>query len=326
MTPDPRLWILFAMILVTGSLAFDYIMDFPGKFSEHIMPEKIHILNLSFLVKSLKKEKGGTAGNIAYNLGLLKTPVGIMASAGEDFAGYSDFLASNNVDISAIKIVKNEHTASAFITTDLSDNQITGFYPGAMSYAKNLSLKKLKTKPSLVVIAPNDPEAMLSLCLECKKLKIPYMIDPGMQLPRLSSKDLTQMVSGAKFLIANDYEMQLLMEKISVSLSKIHDFAEIVITTLGEKGSFIQTRNEKIEIKSVSPKKVADPTGAGDAYRSGFLAGFVKNLDLKVCGQMGAINACYAIEKYGTTSHTFKVSEFSKRYQENFKEKLLLPS
>lgn len=308
------------MILVTGSLAFDYIMDYKGKFGDHIMPDKIHQLNLSFLVSNLKKQPGGTAGNIAYNLALLKTPVSILASAGNDFAPYQKFLDTSGVETQNIKIIPNLVTASAFIMTDLSDNQITAFDPGAMTEAKTLSLKDLPQKPDFVVIAPNDPEAMVNLARESKELNIPYMADPGMQLPAFNKEQILEIITGAEILIANDYEMDLLKEKTSLDDSRLLQQAKLIITTLGEKGSIIQDKNQKLTVSSAKLQKVIDPTGAGDAFRSGFLSGYLKKLDLKTCAQMGSVTACYTIEKYGTTAHTFSLKEFKKRYLDNYNE------
>ncbi|MBI2196180.1 carbohydrate kinase family protein [Candidatus Daviesbacteria bacterium] len=328
------------MITVTGSLAFDHIMDYPGKFSDHIMPDKIHQINLSFLVNTLTKQKGGTAGNIAYNLSLLKTPVGIVGMAGVDFTEYAQFLVKAGVDISKIQTAQNNLTSSAFIMTDKVDNQISAFYPGAMDYASQLSLKGITT--DFVVISPNNPQAMVKLTQQCQSLKIPYMLDPGMQLPALSPGDLREMLTGAEILIGNDYEIALLKEKLMLDDEQLLNQVKILITTLGEKGSTIQTGKTistsgeskptpevslpgRWSIKAGKLNQVVDPTGAGDAYRAGFLTGFTKDLDLKVCAQMGSIAACYAIEKYGTTNHTFTIEEFRKRYQENFGGELKLP-
>ena len=306
------------MILVTGSLAYDLIMDFPGRFSDHIDPTKIHILNLSFLVDSLKKQKGGTAGNIAYNLALLEIPVSILGSVGEDFDEYQTFLQKAGVDVSNIKIVKNEQTSQAFITTDKADNQITSFYPGSMKNNSSLKIVDLSEKPEFTVISPNDPKAMINFALECQKLEIPYMFDPGMQLPRLTNQDLITGIKGAKILIGNDYEIGLLSSKLKVKSEKLLENIKILITTLGEKGSIIQTKDQNIRIKAAKPKEVIDPTGAGDAYRAGFLAGYLQGLDLKVCGQMGSVTACYSVEKYGTTTHSVTMDEFQQKYKENY--------
>ncbi|MDO8573607.1 MAG: carbohydrate kinase family protein [Candidatus Daviesbacteria bacterium] len=307
------------MITVTGSLAFDHIMDFPGLFADHIMPDKIHQINLSFLVNTLKKQRGGTAGNIAYNLALLKNPVAILGIAGPDFSEYGKFLQQAGVDTSQIKI-SEDSTSSAYIMTDKADNQITAFHPGAMNEAPSLSLDNIKT--DLAVISPNNPEAMVKFTKQCQDKSIKYMLDPGMQLPSLSSDDLKNMVKDADILIGNDYEIALLRDKIQETSDKLLENVGILITTLGEKGSTIQTKDQNLQINAGKVIQAVDPTGAGDAYRAGFLTGFLKSLDLKTCGQMGSAAACYAVEKYGTTSHTFTVEGFCKRYKENFGEEL----
>lgn len=308
------------MITVTGSLAFDHIMDYPGIFSDHIMPDKIHQINLSFLVNTLKKQKGGTAGNIAYNLALLNSPVSILGTAGSDFTEYGKFLKDAGVDISKIKIIDSDSTSSAYIMTDKNDNQITAFYSGAMS--ENVSLSILQS--DFVVISPNDPQAMVKFAKEAKEQKIDHMVDPGMQLPALDPDDLKNMINGATILIGNDYEISLLKEKTGLDEGQLLSQVKILITTLGENGSTIQSGSETIKVSSAKPNEVLDPTGAGDAYRAGFLAGYLKGFDLQICGQMGAVTACYTVEKYGTTSHTFTIDEFKKRYQENFGEELSL--
>ncbi len=312
------------MILVTGSLAFDYIMNFPGKFVDHILPDKIHILNLSFLLETLRKEKGGTAGNISYNLGLLKTNVSVLATAGEDFKDYGIFLEKSGVDISSIAIAKKESTATAFIITDQNDNQITGFYPGAMSLDKSLKISEIKNRPELVVISPTDPLAMDNFVAECQRFQVPYLFDPGMQLPRLTNEQLLKGIEGAKILITNDYEMNLIKDRLQLTDDQILSLVEIMITTLGEKGSEIKTKTQKLKIKPAKPSKISDPTGAGDAYRAGFLAGYIRGFNLQTCGQMGAVAACYTVEKYGTTTHAFTLFEFCKRYKENFAKDLKL--
>ena len=312
------------MILATGSLAFDYIMDYGGVFSDNIMPDKIHKISLSFLLNTLKKQHGGTAGNIAYTLALLKTPVSIFAAAGNDFSQYLDFLKQTGVDTTNIQIVMDKPTASAFIMTDKMDNQITGFYPGAMSDSANYSLKDLAAKTELVIISPNDPKAIIKQSQECRELKLSFMIDIGMQLPVLELEQIKQILKGAKILIGNDYEIGLLKSKTSLTEQDLFNEVEIIITTLGANGSNIKTKTENINISPAKPKEVLDPTGAGDAYRSGFLAGYIKGFDLKVCGQMGAVSSCYTVEKYGTTSHKFTVQEFCERYRDNFDDELSL--
>lgn len=308
------------MILVTGSLAFDYIMNFPGKFSDSILPEKIHILNVSFLVETLRKNFGGTAGNIAYTLALLDSPVSVLACAGNDFSEYEKFLNKAGVNTSKLRIIESEATASAFIMTDQADNQITGFYPGAMKASKILSVKEA----DLVVVSPDDPEAMIKHVGECQKLKIKYLFDPGMQLPRLTDEDLKVGLAGAEILIGNDYEVNLIKSRLWMEDTDLLEQVKIVITTMGEKGAEIKSREGKVVISAAKPNSVSDPTGAGDAFRAGFLAGYMRNFGLKTCGQMGAVASCYTVEKYGTTTHEFTLPEFCKRYEENYGEKLLL--
>lgn len=312
-------------IIITGSLAFDLIMDFPGKFEEHIDATKLHILNVSFLVESLKKERGGNSANIAFSLSLLGMSPSILSNAGEDFEPYAKFLRAHEIGIEDIKLIEGESTATAIIMTDKADNQITAFYPGAMKKNMDLSLKNVSVKPDFAVITPDLPEAMAKFTAECKELSLPYLYDPGMQLPRLSDEQLLSGIEGAEILVANDYEMGIIQKRLHLSDSELLEKVEILITTLGEKGSLIQTRTKEVEIASGKPDEVKDPTGAGDAYRSGFLAGYLRGLDLKTSGQIGSVASCYAIEKYGTTNHTFTIEEFSKRYKENFGEELRLP-
>lgn len=312
------------MITVTGSLAFDHIMDYAGRFADNIMPDKIHKINLSFLLSNLNKQKGGTAGNIAYTLSLLKTPVSIFAPVGEDFDEYLTFLKDSGVDTSNIRIIPDKKTASAFIMTDKDDNQITGFYPGAMEAASSLSLKDLAPKPTFVIISPNDPKAILKYASESQQMQIPYVLDIGMQLPALGKEQINEMLQDAEILIGNDYEISLLKEKTSLSDEQILHQVKVFITTLGKQGSIIQTKDQKIAISAAKPTQVLDPTGAGDAYRSGFLAGYLKKFDLKTCGQMGSVASCYVVEEYGTTNHRFSLQEFVKRYKDNFGEEIKL--
>lgn len=312
------------MIIVTGSLAFDSIFNFAGKFKDHIMPEKIHTLNLSFLTNKLNKNFGGTAGNIAYNLALIGEQPTILATAGKDFLVYKKFLNQAQVNTQYIKIYKNDFTSHYFALVDKLDNQIGGFYSGAMEKASQLSLITIKEKINFVVISPTIPKAILNYVSECQQLKIPYLFDPGMQLPRLTKSELGKGISRAKILIGNDYEISLMQKKLGWNKKQILSKIKILITTLAEKGSIIETKNQLIKIKSAKAKKVIDPVGAGDAYRAGFLAGFIKKYDLKTCGQMGALTAVYTVEKYGTTTHHFTKKQFCDRYKENFNRRLKL--
>lgn len=313
------------MILITGSLAFDQIMDFPGKFSDHIMADKIHILNVSFLVEELRKGFGGTAGNIAYTLSLLGIRCAVMGVAGEDFATYREFLEKNEVDTSYVKIVNNLYTSTAFGITDSLDNQIWGFYSGADMLSEHLSIHDVERKIDFGIVAPHNPRAMIKFAKEYQQLKIPYMFDPGMQLPWLTSSDLKEAFAGAKVIIGNDYEITLMGKKTGiVNLEKLAQQEKIIITTLGDKGSRIVVNGEIILIKAAKVRSASDPAGAGDAYRAGFVAGYMRGFTSKTCGQIGSVAAAYTVEKYGTTTHTFTIEEFCRRYKENFGEEIKL--
>lgn len=312
------------MILVTGSLAFDYIMDFPGVFIDHINTSSTHKINVSFLIDKLKKGYGGTAGNIAYNMALLNIRPMILGSVGEDFNEYKNFLTNSGVDTSGIKTIKGEFSSQAYIVTDQKDDQIAAFYPGAMNSNKMLRIADLSEKPEIVLITPGGVEAMMNFVSECKALGIPYMFDPSQHITALSDEQIKEGLQGAKIFINNDYEYEMIKKRLEFSDEQFLDSAEIVIITKGAQGSVIKTKQGEINIKAAKTDGVSDPTGAGDAYRAGFICGFQKKLDLKICGQMGAIASCYTIEKYGTTSHTFSLEVFRARYKQNFGEELTI--
>ncbi len=312
------------MILVTGSLAFDQIMDFPGKFSEHIMPDKIHMLNVSFLVEQMRKGFGGTAGNIAYSLSLLGIRVELMGVVGADFGSYREFLDKNEIGITYLKTVNDFFTSNAFGITDSSDNQIWGFYSGSDILSEQLSIFSVSDKIDFGVIAPHNPRAMIKFAAEYQKAKIPYLFDPGMQLPWLTDHDLKGAFKGAKIIIGNDYEVGIMEKKTGIKLDAFITENKIIITTLGEKGSLIASKEGRLQITPARAVRTSDPAGAGDAYRSGFLAGFLRNFPLKTCGQMGSLASVYTVEKYGTTTHIYTPSQFCRRYKENFGEDLEL--
>lgn len=313
------------MILVTGSLAFDQIMDFPGQFSEHILPEKAHMLNVSFLVKDMHKSFGGTAGNIAYSLSLLSIRTAILGVVGEDFIPYREFLEKNEIDVSYVKQVNSFYTSSAFGITDAKDNQIWGFYSGADVLTENLSIFEVERKIDFGIIAPNNPRAMIKFAQEYKKSRIPFLFDAGMQLPHLTSADLMTGFAGAKIIIGNDYEISVMEKKTGIS--NLHALAQknkIIVTTMGEKGSRLSSGKETVIVSSAKVREASDPAGAGDAYRAGLVAGYLRGFPLKTCGQMGAMTAAYTVERYGTTTHRFGLNEFAQRYRDNFKEEITL--
>lgn len=297
----------------------------PGRFSEHIMPDKLHILNVSFIMKTFRQEFGGTAGNIAYTLALLRTSNILLAAGGDDFTDYRKHLSKlKNIDITGIKFFRGEKTARGFVITDRDDNQIWGFYDGAMRFSSKLNFKKYLGRDSLLVIAPNDPKAVMQYVNEAISAKISYMFDPAFNIPHFSAGDLRKAIYSSAILIGNDYEITLIKKKLGLSEKQLLNNCHIVVTTLGSRGSVIRTYKQKIIIPPAKPKNETDPTGAGDAYRAGFLAGYIRDFPLEVCGRMGAISAVYTVEKYGTQTHKFTIKEFERRFKYNFKMDLLL--
>jgi len=306
-------------IFVTGSIAFDYIMVFPGKFKDHIIPDKMHVLSVSFLVDSLKRMRGGTAPNIAYNLALLGQKPTVVGTVGEDFAEYRAWLESRGVSTEGIKAIPNLFTASCFINTDMADNQITAFYPGAMSHASTLSLKNLHaTTDDLVVVAPNDPQAMVHHVNECVELGIGYVYDPSMQAPRMTADELNAGFRGARMLTGNDYEFSMMAEKLGISEHDLRRRVPITVMTRGEAGALITVEGTEYDIPPARPTEVKDPTGAGDAFRSGLITGYSLGLPWDVTGRIAALTAVYAIEHAGTQEHSYTIDQFRARYRENY--------
>ena len=306
-------------VLVCGSIAYDHIMEFPGFFKEQILPEKIDSLNVSFLVNSLKKLRGGTAPNIAYNLALVGLEPVVLGTAGQDFHQYRDWLNANGVSTEYTRVVDDDFTASCFITTDKSNNQITGFYPGAMARDTEITLKGIDFSDiSMVVIAPTEPEAMIKWAMECQELGIEYLFDAGMQIPRLSGSDLLKGITGAKIAVFNEYEMDLMQQKTGVTKKEILHSVDLIVETLGEKGSILRTWEEKVNVPAATPKRVEDPTGAGDAYRAGLLKGYFEDASIEEMGRLASVSAVYAVEHMGGQSHKYTMEEFYLRYNENF--------
>lgn len=305
-------------ILVTGSLAYDYIMDFPDSFKNHLLPDQLHILNVSFTVDSLQKNLGGCAGNMAHTIKLLGANPTILGVLGFDGEEYTKSLRLRNISTEYITLSKKNSTASAHITTDKDDNQITAFHIGAIHETNNLSLSALKEKPDLLIIGPNQKEAMIKFSKEAFEQKIPIVLDPGQMIPMISPQEFQQLIGQASYLIANDYEMRLIEEKTGWDGNELLHHVDTLITTFGSKGSIITTKEEIIEIGVCPAVSVTDPTGAGDAYRGGFFSALMAGGDLKTAGQVGAVAATYAVEHYGTQNHHFTQEEFKKRYTDIF--------
>ncbi len=306
------------MVVCTGSIAYDYILNFKGRFKDHILPDKTHILNLSFLVDDLHKRRGGVAGNYAYNLSLLGYPAAVLATAGYDAAEYKAWLESRGVDCTGLRLVAGEMTATGFTTTDLDDNQITGYYGGAMRRAAVLGLADAPREAKAFVIGPNDPGAMLRLCTECRDAGMPFVFDPAHQLPHMSGADLEASLAGSWMLIGNDYEIELVKQRMECDEDTLRGHSKMVVTTFGRHGSRIAVGSKNVEIPPAPTDTVIDPTGAGDAYRAGLVAGLLRGFDLDVAGRIASLAATYAIEQVGTAEHSYSPDEFSERYRASF--------
>jgi adenosine kinase len=305
-------------ILVSGSLAYDKIMNFPGRFADHILPNKIHVLNVSFAVTDLQQNFGGTAGNIAYNLALMNEKPTIIATAGNDFNVYKKWLTKFKINLSLVKVVKSQPTACAHIITDQADNQITGFHAGAMLVSVGRIPLRLIKKSQIAIVAPGNVSDMVNFSKQYQKASLPYIFDPGQAITALTSSQLRQCLIGSKVFIVNDYELSLTLKKISWTKRQLLQRTEILVTTLGEKGSKIETRGKILKIPAALPKNTSDPTGAGDAYRAGFIKGLVSGWPLEKTGRLAATVAVYTVEKYGTQTHKFSWGSLLKRYRANF--------
>ncbi|MBU0708286.1 carbohydrate kinase family protein [Patescibacteria group bacterium] len=312
------------MIVVTGSLAYDHILNFPGRFKEHIIPEKIHVISLSFLASEMRKQQGGTAGNIAYSLCLLgESPALFCTAGGKDFSGYGEKLADAGVDLNWVKLIPDSYTATFFGIIDQDDNQIGGFYPGAMEDSVNLSLRDIPSEVvDLVIIAPNEPTAMINFARECRAIGYSYVFDPGQQIPRLSAEELIFAVEGARVFIGNDYEIDLVLQKTGKSIPDILNSCDLVIRTLGRRGSEIFEGDREWQIPAVKAGEVVDPTGAGDAYRAGIIKGLIYQWPVEKMGKVASLSAVYAVEQYGAQVQSYTLDEFCERYKKAFGEVL----
>ena len=303
--------------IITGSIAFDYLMTFPGKFAEHFLPEHLQRVSLSFLVDTMEKRRGGCAPNIAYSLALLGHRPYLMATAGQDFGEYREWLEAAGVDTSLVKTYPDKFTASFFCSTDQGNSQIASFYTGAMAHAAELSFRTIDDI-ALVIISPNDPAAMTQYAEECRTLKVPYIFDPGQQVARMSGPELTDGLAGAKMVICNDYEFELIRQKTGLGEDEMLKQSELLVITRGEDGCSLYENGARTDVKAVPPREIVDPTGVGDAFRGGFMAGMAEGADYRVCAQMGTVAATYALEHVGGQSHSYTREEFDARYAKHF--------
>jgi adenosine kinase len=304
-------------IVVTGSIAYDYLMSFPGAFTEHILPEHLERVSLSFLVESMDKRRGGCAPNIAYTLALLGERPVLMASAGQDFGEYRSWLDAAGVDTSHVLQVPDKFTASFFCSTDRNNNQIASFYTGAMANAGELSFRNVKDC-GFAIISPNDPGAMVQYADECRTLGIKYIFDPGQQCTSMTGEELKEGLVGSAITICNDYEFELIKQKTALSEADILQRTAALIVTRGEKGSSIISDRGRVDVPAVTPHRIVDPTGVGDAFRGGLLKGIAAGLSYPVAAQIGSVAATYALEHLGGQSHAYTLSEFMERYESQF--------
>ncbi len=306
-------------IVITGSVAYDYLMSFPGRFSEHILPEQIHQVSLSFLVDTMHKRRGGTAPNIAYTLALLGERPTVMATVGQDFGEYRAWLEAAGVDTSAMVETDDEFTSSFFVNTDLDNNQIASFYIGAMGKADSLSFNDLDSEAiEIAIISPNAPAAMVKYARECQALEIPYIYDPSQQIIRLSAEELLEGTRGARMLIVNEYEFGMIRNKTNLTEEELLALPDTTIITQGEEGSTIYLGDRTLSIPVVSPDPLVEPTGVGDAYRAGIIKGILHGFSWETTGRIAALAATYVLEQQGTQNHAFALDEFTARYRQVF--------
>jgi len=305
-------------VYISGSLAFDRIMTFPDKFSNHILPDKIHILNVCFLVDGLSERFGGTGGNIAYNMALLDEKPILLSQVGKDFTAYDEWLHKHGISVEGIRTIEQEFTAGAYITTDQSDNQITGFNPGAMKYPSQYDFSKIDKSEAIGIISPGNLGDMMDHPKYYRDNDIPFIFDPGQQIPAFSGEQLAGAFKGAEILITNDYELEMILNATGMTKDEIIDSVTYLITTLGEEGSVVNCNGEETKVDSVPVSGVVDPTGAGDAYRSGLLKGLSMGKTVAEAAKLGSVCAAYAVECNGTQEHSFTLEEFTNRYEASF--------
>jgi len=307
--------------LICGSYAYDSVMTFPDKFKNHILPDKVHMLNVSFLVPQMRKEYGGCAGNIAYNLKLLGGNPTPMATVGKDFAPYEAWMDKWGINRKYIKVIDAEYTGQAFITTDMDDNQITAFHPGAMSLSHENSVNDAHGV-SIGIVSPDGRDGMIQHAREFHEAGIPFIFDPGQGMPMFNGEDLLTFIEQATWVTVNDYEAELLQERTGLSAHEIAERVDAYIVTLGAKGSHIYTKNHRHEIPAATPKTLADPTGCGDAYRAGLLFGLMNDLDWEITGRIASLIGAIKISHHGPQNHSFGRSDFAELYKENFGQSL----
>ena len=303
--------------LICGSYAYDHIMVFPDRFKNHILPDKIHMLNVSFLVPTMRREFGGCAGNIAYTLNLLGADVMPMATIGSDFAPYAEWMSKSGISQQYLTEIENSYTGQAFITTDQDDNQITAFHPGAMSESHQNKVSDAQGV-TIGIVSPDGRDGMIEHARQFKEADIPFIFDPGQGMPMFGEEELKTFIEQATWLTVNDYEMQMLLDKTGMTPGEVAAQVEALIITRGGEGAEIVTKDTNIMIPAVEAKELNDPTGCGDAFRSGLLYGLMNDLDWQVTGRIASLLGSIKIEHHGTQNHQFTIDEFKARFQSAF--------
>jgi adenosine kinase len=304
--------------LICGSVAYDTILVFPDRFKAHILPDKLHTLNVSFLVPEMRREFGGCAANIAYGLSLLGDRGIAMATAGDDFAPYRERMLSQGLPLEHIKVVDGTFTAQAFITTDLDNNQITAFHPGAMQFAHLNKVADAGSGISLGIVAPDGRQAMIEHAAQFEAASIPFIFDPGQGMPMFGGDELKTFIRQARWVAVNDYEWGMLQQKTGLTIAEVASQVEALIVTKGPEGSDIYTQGRTLAIPAVTPKAVIDPTGCGDAYRAGLIHGLLRGLDWETIGRTASLMGAIKIESRGPQNHRFTRTEFDRRFRDNF--------
>ncbi|WP_456412837.1 carbohydrate kinase family protein [Thiolapillus sp.] len=303
--------------LICGSFAYDTIMVFHDRFKNHILPEQVHILNVSFLVPDMRREFGGCAGNIAYNLKLLGGDGAPMGTVGTDFAPYASWMDAQDISRDYLRTIEGEYTAQAYITTDQDDNQITAFHPGAMNYSHQNRINDA-TGITLGLLSPDGRQGMIEHAEQFAQAGIPFMFDPGQGMPMFDGEDLLRFAEQATWLAFNDYEARLMQERTGKSIEALAGMVDAIIVTRGGEGSRIFTRGKTIEIPSAKAASLEDPTGCGDAYRAGLLYGLQNDLDWETTGRIASLMGAIKIEQPGTQNHRFTLDEFQARFSQSF--------
>ncbi len=303
--------------LICGSVAFDNIMVFPGRFKEHILPDKIHMLNVAFLVPELRREYGGCGGNIAFNLSMLGGKGMLMATVGKDFGPYREWMNSHGIDVSMVSELADEFTAQAYITTDVDDNQITAFHPGAMNFSHQQHVPA-NAGVEIGIISPDGRDGMIQHAQEFADAEIPFIFDPGQQLPQFDGAQLLDFIDKASWLTVNDYEAQMVQDKTGLAPAEMADRLDALIVTRGGEGSHVYHDGHRIEIPAASTAQISDPTGCGDAYRAGLLYGISRELDWQVTGRLASLLGAMKIECHGTQNHGFSRDTLMARYEQSF--------